>query len=86
MVLVVNSLLQVGSIHFPPICDRSDLKAGREEEAAFLTNLSSLWRGLIHMTSVAKFMTKAFIVSGILDNLTEVKWTPLNILRYGKLF
>ncbi|XP_056291994.1 PHD finger protein 3 isoform X2 [Pseudoliparis swirei] len=50
---------------------RSDLKAGREEEAAFLTNLSSLWRGLIHMTSVAKFMTKAFIVSGILDNLTE---------------
>ncbi|XP_068423527.1 PHD finger protein 3 isoform X2 [Clinocottus analis] len=50
---------------------RSDHKTGREEEAAFLTHLNSPWQGLIHMHSVAKFMTKAFPVSGILDNLTE---------------
>ncbi|XP_044070273.1 PHD finger protein 3 isoform X2 [Siniperca chuatsi] len=50
---------------------RSDHTAGRDEEAAFLSNLKSLWRGFIHMHSVAKFVTKAFPVSGILDNLTE---------------
>nr|XP_040033840.1 PHD finger protein 3 [Gasterosteus aculeatus aculeatus]XP_040033841.1 PHD finger protein 3 [Gasterosteus aculeatus aculeatus]XP_040033842.1 PHD finger protein 3 [Gasterosteus aculeatus aculeatus]XP_040033843.1 PHD finger protein 3 [Gasterosteus aculeatus aculeatus] len=50
---------------------RSDHKAGRDEEAAFLSNLDSLWQGLIHMHAVAKFMTKAFPVSGTLDNLTE---------------
>ncbi|KAM8858787.1 uncharacterized protein phf3 isoform 2-T2 [Spinachia spinachia] len=50
---------------------RSDHKAGRDEEAAFLSSLDSLWQGLIHMHSVAKFMTKAFPVSGTLDNLTE---------------
>ncbi|XP_070697211.1 PHD finger protein 3 [Pempheris klunzingeri] len=45
--------------------------AGRDEEASFLSNLKSMWRGFIHMHSVAKFVTKAFPVSGILDNLTE---------------
>ncbi|XP_039994981.1 PHD finger protein 3 [Xiphias gladius] len=50
---------------------RSDHVAGRDEEAAFLSNLKSLWRGFIHMHSVAKLVTKAFPVSGILDNLTE---------------
>ncbi|KAI3362666.1 hypothetical protein L3Q82_001738 [Scortum barcoo] len=50
---------------------RSDHTAGRDEETAFLSNLKSLWRGFIHMHSVAKFVTKAFPVSGILDNLTE---------------
>ncbi|XP_014905075.1 PHD finger protein 3 isoform X1 [Poecilia latipinna] len=50
---------------------RSDHVAGRDEEAAFLSNLKSLWRGFIHMHSVAKLVTKAFPVSGILDNLSE---------------
>lgn len=50
---------------------RLDHIAGRDEEAAFLSNFKSLWRGFIHMHSVAKLMTKAFPVSGILDNLTE---------------
>eukprot|EP00064_Thunnus_orientalis_P008812 superscaffoldBa00001076_g8835 len=50
---------------------RSDHKAGRDEEAAFLSNLKSLWRGFIHMHAVAKLVTKAFPVSGILDNLTQ---------------
>lgn len=50
---------------------RSDHAAGRDEEAAFLSNLKPLWRGFIHMHSVAKLVTKAFPVSGILDNLSE---------------
>ncbi|XP_074532261.1 PHD finger protein 3 [Halichoeres trimaculatus] len=50
---------------------RLDLSAGREEKAAFLSSLKSLWRGFIHMHSVAKFVTKAFPVSGILDQLTD---------------
>ncbi|KAM4730231.1 uncharacterized protein phf3 isoform 1-T2 [Anableps anableps] len=50
---------------------RSDHAAGRDEEATFLSNLKSLWRGFIHMHSVAKLVTKAFPVSGVLDNLSE---------------
>ncbi|TKS85458.1 PHD finger protein 3 [Collichthys lucidus] len=50
---------------------RLDHTAGRDDETAFLSNLKSLWGGLIHMHAVAKFMTKAFPVSGVLDNLTE---------------
>ncbi|XP_008276965.1 PHD finger protein 3 [Stegastes partitus] len=50
---------------------RSDHTAGRDEETTFLSNLKSLWRGFIHMHSVAKLVTKAFPVSGILDHLTE---------------
>ncbi|KAK2824190.1 hypothetical protein Q5P01_021365 [Channa striata] len=55
----------------PGFEERSDHTAGRDEETAFLSNLKSLWRGFIHMHSVAKLVTKAFPVSGILDNLTE---------------
>ncbi|XP_029305251.1 LOW QUALITY PROTEIN: PHD finger protein 3 [Cottoperca gobio] len=50
---------------------RSEHTAGRDEEAIFLSTLKSLWQGLLHMHSVAKLVTKAFPVSGILDDLTE---------------
>ncbi|KAM4590765.1 PHD finger protein 3 isoform 2-T3 [Odontesthes bonariensis] len=50
---------------------RADHVTGRDEEAVFLSNLKCLWRGFIHMHAVAKLVTKAFPVSGILDNLTE---------------
>lgn len=50
---------------------RSDHVAGRDDEAAFLSTLKSLWRGFIHMHNVARLVTKAFPVSGILDNITE---------------
>lgn len=50
---------------------RSEHTAGRDEEATFLSNLKFIWRGFIHMHSVAKLVTKAFPVSGILDHLTE---------------
>lgn len=50
---------------------RLDSSAGKDETAAFLSSLKVLWRGFIHMASVAKLVTKAFPLSGILDNLTE---------------
>ncbi|KAM6916352.1 PHD finger protein 3 [Xenentodon cancila] len=50
---------------------RSDHLTGRDEETGFLSSLKPLWRGFIHMHAVAKLVTKAFPVSGILDNLTE---------------
>ncbi|KAJ0066751.1 hypothetical protein NL108_002373 [Boleophthalmus pectinirostris] len=45
--------------------------AAKDETATFLAGLKSLWRGFLHMASVAKLVTKAFPVSGILDHLTE---------------
>ncbi|KAJ8365015.1 hypothetical protein SKAU_G00138460 [Synaphobranchus kaupii] len=50
---------------------RSDSANGGEDEAMFLARLQSLWKGFINMPSVAKFVTKAYPVSGILDHLTE---------------
>ncbi|XP_034537642.1 PHD finger protein 3 isoform X2 [Notolabrus celidotus] len=50
---------------------RLDLSAGRDEKNGFLSTLTPLWRGFIHMHSVAKLFTKAFPVSGILDQLTD---------------
>ncbi|XP_034777198.2 PHD finger protein 3-like isoform X1 [Acipenser ruthenus] len=41
------------------------------DEAAFVGRLESLWKGFINMPSVAKFVIKAYPVSGILDHLTE---------------
>lgn len=63
-------------------CHRSDHAAGREEEATFLSNLKCLWQGFIHMHAVAKLVTKAFPVSGVLDNLTEVKLTHQTVLGF----
>ncbi|XP_045072938.1 PHD finger protein 3 [Coregonus clupeaformis] len=50
---------------------RSVSMSGRDGEASFLSNLQSLWRGLVNMPAVAKLLTKAFPVSGVLDHLTE---------------
>lgn len=60
-------------------CRRFDHIVGRDEEAAYLSGLQTLWRGFIHMHAVAKLVTKAFPVSGIMDNLNEVtSWTKTN--------
>ncbi|XP_064180518.1 PHD finger protein 3-like [Anguilla rostrata] len=50
---------------------RSDNANEGEDEAMFLARLQSMWKGFINMPSVAKFVTKAYPVSGILDHLTE---------------
>lgn len=52
---------------------RANLTTGRDEEATFLSSIKPLWRGFIQMHAVAKLVTKAFPVSGIMDNMTEVK-------------
>ncbi|XP_028324295.1 PHD finger protein 3 isoform X2 [Gouania willdenowi] len=50
---------------------RLDLATGKYEAISFISTLKTLWRGFIHMHSVAKLVTKAFPVSGVLDHLTE---------------
>lgn len=75
MFVILTSLL---------LCDvpgyRSDNVVGRSEEAVYLSGLKTLWRGFIHMHAVAKLVTKAFPVSGIMDNLYEVRRTKRNPL------
>lgn len=65
--VILTSLL-----HCNVLGHRSDHVVGRSEEAAYLSGLKTLWRGFIHMHAVAKLVTKAFSVSGIMDNLNEV--------------
>ncbi|XP_072106645.1 PHD finger protein 3 isoform X1 [Mobula birostris] len=50
---------------------RSDVYDIAEDESRFLARLDSLWKGFINMPSVAKFVTKAYPVSGSSDHLTE---------------
>ncbi|XP_067876245.1 PHD finger protein 3 isoform X2 [Heterodontus francisci] len=50
---------------------RSDTYDIAEDESKFLARLDSLWKGFINMPSVAKFVTKAYPVSGSADHLTE---------------
>uniref|UniRef100_H3CPC2 Death inducer-obliterator 1 n=1 Tax=Tetraodon nigroviridis TaxID=99883 RepID=H3CPC2_TETNG len=41
------------------------------ETAIFLSGQEKIWKGLIYMQSVAKFVTKAYLVSGSFDHLKE---------------
>ncbi|TNN56406.1 Death-inducer obliterator 1 [Liparis tanakae] len=41
------------------------------ETAIFLHGQEKIWKGLIHMPSVAKFVTKAYLVSGSFEHLKE---------------
>lgn len=41
------------------------------DTAQFLSRLSTIWKGFINMQSVAKFVTKAYPVSGCFDYLSE---------------
>nr|XP_033791241.1 PHD finger protein 3 isoform X2 [Geotrypetes seraphini] len=50
---------------------RSETTANDEDESTFLTRLSYIWKGFINMPSVAKFVIKAYPVSGSLEYLTE---------------
>uniref|UniRef100_A0AAY5EJJ7 PHD finger protein 3 n=1 Tax=Electrophorus electricus TaxID=8005 RepID=A0AAY5EJJ7_ELEEL len=45
--------------------------SNKEDTVTFLANLESLWNGYVVMPAVARFLTKAYPVSGILDHLTE---------------
>ncbi|KAG9335836.1 hypothetical protein JZ751_003591 [Albula glossodonta] len=50
---------------------RSDCKEEGENETVFLARVQSLWNGFINMPAVAKLVTKAYPVSGILEHLSE---------------
>lgn len=52
---------------------RLDSASNKEDTVAFLAGLETLWHGHIDMPSVARYLTKAYPVSGILDHLTEVR-------------
>lgn len=82
--VILTSLLRCNVLDY-----RSDHVVGRSEEAVYLSGLKTLWRGFIHMHAVAKLVTKAFSVSGIMDNLNEVtrtKTNPLSARFYPVLF
>ncbi|KAM8954346.1 PHD finger protein 3 isoform 2-T2 [Pelodytes ibericus] len=42
-----------------------------EDESTFLSRLTYIWKGFLNMPSVAKFVIKAYPVSGTLEHLTE---------------
>lgn len=42
------------------------------ETAIFLHGQEKIWKGFINMQSVAKFVTKAYLVSGSFEHLKEV--------------
>ncbi|XP_043919789.1 PHD finger protein 3 [Protopterus annectens] len=51
--------------------ERFERPGTAEDEATFLARLDLIWKGFIHMSSVAKFVSKAFPVSGSLEHLKE---------------
>lgn len=51
---------------------RLESASSKEDTVAFLAGLETLWNGYIDMPSVARYLTKVYPVSGILDHLTEV--------------
>ncbi|XP_034377226.1 PHD finger protein 3 isoform X2 [Arvicanthis niloticus] len=50
---------------------RPEMPGTVEVESTFLARLNFIWKGFINMPSVAKFVTKAYPVSGSPDYLTE---------------
>lgn len=46
------------------------------ETAIFLHGQERVWKGFINMQSVAKFVTKAYLVSGSFEYLKEVSKIP----------
>uniref|UniRef100_A0A671KQ80 PHD finger protein 3-like n=1 Tax=Sinocyclocheilus anshuiensis TaxID=1608454 RepID=A0A671KQ80_9TELE len=74
--------MEEGLLNFLPE-SRSDSLSSKEDTATFLSNLESLWSGFVDMPAVARFLTKAYPVSGILDQLTQD--LPDNIQVGGRI-
>ncbi|XP_072657760.1 death-inducer obliterator 1 isoform X1 [Canis lupus baileyi] len=56
----------------PPRISLSESRSPPEGDTTlFLSRLSTIWKGFINMQSVAKFVTKAYPVSGCCDYLSE---------------
>lgn len=52
------------------------------DTSLFLSRLNTIWKGFINMQSVAKFVTKAYPVSGCFDYLSEVSTDVFMCLEY----
>ncbi|KAL1262659.1 hypothetical protein QQF64_005398 [Cirrhinus molitorella] len=74
--------MEEGLLNFLPE-SRSDSLSSKEDTATFLSSLESLWGGFVDMPAVARFLTKAYPVSGILDHLTQD--LPDNIQVGGRI-
>lgn len=74
--------MEEGLLNFLPE-NRSESLSSKEDTATFLNNLEALWSGFVDMPAVARFLTKAYPVSGILDHLTQD--LPDNIQVGGRI-
>lgn len=45
-----------------------------DETSQFLAKQEIVWKGFLNMLTVAKFVTKAYLVSGSAENLKVVKY------------
>lgn len=55
-----------------------------DETSQFLAKQEILWKGFINMLTVAKFVSKAYLVSGPAENLKAVRLINRKIYRTTK--
>ncbi|KAM6112926.1 death-inducer obliterator 1 [Pterocles gutturalis] len=59
-------------VHHSPNINVPDTRSPQDTDTSlFLSRLNTIWKGFINMQSVAKFVTKAYPVSGCFDYLSE---------------
>ncbi|XP_057892576.1 death-inducer obliterator 1 isoform X1 [Melospiza georgiana] len=60
------------AVHQSPNINASEPRSPQDSDTSlFLSRLNTIWKGFINMQSVAKFVTKAYPVSGCFDYLSE---------------
>ncbi|KAM6319062.1 death-inducer obliterator 1 isoform 1-T1 [Podargus strigoides] len=60
------------AVHHLPSVNVAEPRSPQETDTSlFLSRLNTIWKGFINMQSVAKFVTKAYPVSGCFDYLSE---------------
>lgn len=64
-------------------CSVAEPRSPQDSDTSlFLSRLNTIWKGFINMQSVAKFVTKAYPVSGCFDYLSEVSTDMFMRLEY----
>ncbi|KFV91362.1 Death-inducer obliterator 1, partial [Eurypyga helias] len=60
------------AVHHSPSINAAEPRSPQDTDTShFLSRLNTIWKGFINMQSVAKFVTKAYPVSGCFDYLSE---------------
>ncbi|XP_074744366.1 death-inducer obliterator 1 isoform X1 [Strix uralensis] len=60
------------AVHHSPNINVAEPRSPQDSDTSlFLSRLNTIWKGFINMQSVAKFVTKAYPVSGCFDYLSE---------------